>query len=79
MSVSLSEVLVREAKAAAAFCLDMRPDEIDGYIVIGILENGDYEITANILSRAHTAALLADVVARTVKDLADEMPHEGRT
>lgn len=79
MSVSLSGVSVRDAKAAAAFILDMKPAEIDGYIVVGILPGGDYEITANVLSRAHTAALLADVLARTVQDLAEEMPHEGRT
>lgn len=78
MSVSLSGVPVKEAKAAAAFMLEMKPEELTGYIVVGIRTDGDYDISSNADCQAHSIAILADVVYQAVRDMADEMPHGNR-
>lgn len=67
-------VTVAEGIKAAAFMLELPAADLDGYIVVGLKSDGDYEIGGNFRSSVHVIAVLADVIAHQLAKMADDTP-----
>lgn len=66
---------IEEAKKAAAYALAVDAADLQGYVVVGVLHDDSYLITANLPNNGFVAATLADVASQTMADIADGMPR----
>ncbi len=69
MPEATPDVLIHEAKAAVAFALDMPADQLAGYIVVGILPEGDYKVGGNQCCLPAITGILADVITQITTEV----------
>lgn len=69
----------REATQAVAYLLDIPKEQLQGYVIVGIRLDCDYEILSNSVHPEGLAFLLADAAAQTMRHIADAIPVEKVT
>ena len=64
-------IKVGDTAAAVEQLLEVPAGSMCGYLIIGIRNDGDYEINSNTTSREALVALLADAASQLARELAE--------
>lgn len=62
-----------DAIKAVAFCTGLTADQINGYVVIAIMHDGDSLITSNGVTKAATVALIAGPLSDLAYEVATDL------